>query len=71
VPTEVETRRISDDIASIVTELAHGLTHFRAGRETEALWWWQFSYLSGWGPAASAALRALHSIVAGSRLQES
>ena len=71
VPTEVETRRISDDIASIVAELAHGLTHFRAGRETEALWWWQFSYLSGWGPAASAALRALHSIVAGSRLQES
>jgi hypothetical protein len=70
VPTEVETRRISDDIASIVTELAHGLTHFRAGRETEALWWWQFSYLSGWGPAASCALRALHSIVAGSRLQE-
>ena len=71
VPTEVETRRISDDLAAIVAELAHGLTHFRAGRETEALWWWQFSYLSGWGPAASASLRALHSIVAGSRLQES
>jgi hypothetical protein len=69
VPTEVETRRISDDLAAIVAELAHGLTHFRAGRETEALWWWQFSYLSGWGPAASAALRALHSIVAGFRLQ--
>ena len=71
VPTEVETRRISDDLAAIVAELAHGLTHFRAGRETEALWWWQFSYLSGWGPAASASLRALHSIVAGSRLQQS
>lgn len=71
VPTEVETRRISDDIAAIVADLAHGLTHFRAGRETEALWWWQFSYLSGWGPAAMAALRALHSIVAGSRLQQS
>jgi Domain of unknown function (DUF5063) len=66
---ELELRRISDDIASAVSDLAHGLTHYRAGRSMEALWWWQFSYLSDWGPAVSAAVRALQSIVARSRLQ--
>ena len=65
---EVELRRISDDIAATVSDLAHGLTHFRADRVMEALWWWQFSYLTNWGPAASAAMRALQSIVARSRL---
>ncbi len=67
---ELEARRISDDIASAVSDLAHGLTHYRAGRTLEALWWWQFSYLNAWGPAASAAVRALQSIIARSRLQE-
>jgi hypothetical protein len=67
---ELETRRISDDIATAVSDLAHGLTHYRAGRTLEALWWWQFSYLTDWGPAASAAVRALQSIVARSRLHE-
>ncbi|MDX3076808.1 DUF5063 domain-containing protein [Streptomyces sp. NPDC088354] len=60
--------RISDDLADVVTDLAHGLAHFRAGRITEALWWWQFSYLSNWGPTASASLRALQSLVAHVRL---
>ncbi|HEU5428673.1 MAG TPA: DUF5063 domain-containing protein [Actinocrinis sp.] len=67
---ELERRRISDDIATAVSDLAHGLAHYRAGRTLEALWWWQFSYLTDWGPAASAAVRALQSIVARSRLQE-
>ncbi|MFD3455437.1 DUF5063 domain-containing protein [Streptomyces sp. NPDC058691] len=60
--------RISDDLADVVTDLTHGLAHFRAGRITEALWWWQFSYLSNWGPTASASLRALQSLVAHVRL---
>ncbi|MDX6347180.1 MAG: hypothetical protein QOF84_1970 [Streptomyces sp.] len=60
--------RISDDLADVVTDLAHGLAHFRDGRVTEALWWWQFSYLSNWGPTASASLRALQSLVAHVRL---
>ncbi|WP_078901825.1 DUF5063 domain-containing protein [Actinacidiphila yeochonensis] len=60
--------RISDDLAEVVADLAHGLTHFRAGRVSEALWWWQFSYLSNWGPTASASLRALQSLVAHVRL---
>ena len=48
--------------------LAHGLRHFRAGRTSEALWWWQFSYVSSWGAEASGALRALQSVVAHDRL---
>lgn len=60
--------RISDDIADVVTDLRHGMAHYRAGRISEALWWWQFSYLSNWGPTASAALRALQSLVAHVRL---
>jgi hypothetical protein len=60
--------RISDDLADVVTDLMHGMAHFRAGRVSEALWWWQFSYLSNWGPTASASLRALQSLVAHVRL---
>ncbi|NGO73629.1 DUF5063 domain-containing protein [Streptomyces boncukensis] len=60
--------RISDDIADVVTDLRHGMAHYCAGRVSEALWWWQFSYLSNWGPTASAALRALQSLVAHVRL---
>lgn len=60
--------RISDDLADVVADLAHGLTHFRAGRVSEALWWWQFSYLSNWGATASGSLRALQSLVAHVRL---
>ncbi|WP_069813767.1 DUF5063 domain-containing protein [Streptomyces sp. TP-A0874] len=56
--------RLSDDLAAIVTDLRHGMAHYRAGRVTEALWWWQFSYFSNWGPTASATLRALQSLLA-------
>jgi len=60
--------RISDDLADVVTDLSHGLAHYREGRVSEALWWWQFSYLSNWGSTASASLRALQSLVAHVRL---
>ncbi|MFV0128654.1 DUF5063 domain-containing protein [Streptomyces sp. HMX112] len=62
--------RISDSLADIVMDLRHGLAHYRAGRTTEALWWWQFSYFSNWGPTASAALRALQSLVSHVRLDQ-
>ncbi|MEV8018806.1 DUF5063 domain-containing protein [Streptomyces sp. NPDC086554] len=62
--------RISDDLADVVADLSHGLAHYRAGRTTEALWWWQFSYFSNWGSTASAALRALQSLVAHVRLNQ-
>ena len=65
---ELVANRLSDDIADIVTDLVHGLLHYRAGRSVEALWWWQFSYLSNWGSTATAVLRALHSVVSHVRL---
>jgi len=65
---EVVTNRLSDDLADIIAELMHGLQHFRAGRSDEALWWWQFSYLSNWGSTAGSVLRALHSVVSHVRL---
>lgn len=71
-PYETEAERVpyrlSDDLADVVANLVHGLAHFEAGRWMEALWWWQFSYLSNWGATASASLRALHSVVAHVRL---
>jgi Domain of unknown function (DUF5063) len=66
---EVVPARLSDDLADICSDLLHGLAHHEAGRILEALWWWQFSYLSTWGQAASAALRALQSLVAHVRLE--
>lgn len=62
--------RVSDDVADIMTDLRHGMAHYRAGRVSEALWWWQFSYFSNWGPIASAVLRALQSVVAHVRLNQ-
>jgi hypothetical protein len=62
--------RISDDLADVMADLRHGMAHYRAGRTTEALWWWQFSYFSNWGSTASAALRALQSLVAHVRLNQ-
>jgi hypothetical protein len=59
---------LSDDLASVAADLEHGLRHFERGDVTEALWWWQFSYLSSWGPRASAALRVLQSVLAHLRL---
>ena len=68
--TSVEPARgaLSDDLADIVAALEHGLAHFDCGRLSEALWWWQFSYLSQWGVRASAALRVVQTILAHLRL---
>lgn len=66
---ELVPARLSDDLADICSDLLHGLSHHLSGRTREALWWWQFSYLSTWGPAASGALRALQSLVAHVRLE--
>jgi hypothetical protein len=62
--------RISDDLTDVITDLRHGMVHYKAGRTTEALWWWQFSYFSNWGSTASATLRALQSVVAHVRLNQ-
>jgi uncharacterized protein DUF5063 len=60
--------RISDDLSGVAAALLHGLAHYKAGRQIEALWWWQFSYLSHWGSQAATTLRALQSVVAHDRL---
>ena len=67
VPELVESQ-LSDDLTSIATDLENGLRHFRSGNVEEALWWWQFSYVSSWGNLAGAALNALLSVVAHDRL---
>ncbi len=65
---EVVESQLSDDLASIATDLENGLRHYRRGDVEEALWWWQFSYVSSWGNLAGAALNALLSVVAHDRL---
>ena len=67
VPEVVESQ-LSDDLTSIATDLENGLRHYRAGDIDEALWWWQFSYVSSWGNLAGAVLNALLSIVSHDRL---
>jgi hypothetical protein len=67
-PPELVSGLVSDDLTSIAASLAHGLRHFKAGRVSEALWWWQFSYVASWGGEASATLRALQSVIAHDRL---
>lgn len=60
--------RLSDDLAAVAADLIHGLKHYEANRFSEALWWWQYSYVNHWGTHAGAALRALHAVVAHARL---
>ena len=67
VPEVVESQ-LSDDLTSIASDLENGLRHYRRGNVGEALWWWQFSYVSSWGNLAGAALNALLSVVAHDRL---
>lgn len=59
---------LSNDIVEIAAALSHGLEHYDAGRHIEALWWWQFSYLSTWGDRAASSLRVLQSVLAHLRL---
>ncbi|MGL5857947.1 MAG: DUF5063 domain-containing protein [Angustibacter sp.] len=65
---EVVPGMLSGDLAVIAADLGHGLRHFESGRVDEALWWWQFSYLSNWGAHAADALRTVQSILAHLRL---
>jgi len=65
---EVVESQLSDDLASIAADLELGMRHYRVGDVEEALWWWQFSYVSSWGALAGAAMKALLSVVAHDRL---
>ncbi len=59
---------LSNDLAEVAAALAHGLQHYESGRVSEALWWWQFSYLSSWGDSAARALSVLQSVLGHLRL---
>jgi hypothetical protein len=65
---EVARGTLSNDLAEIASALSHGLRHYDAGRLTEALWWWQFSYVSAWGDSGARALRVLLSLLGHIRL---
>jgi hypothetical protein len=65
---EIVVSQLSDDLTSIAADLENGLRHYRLGDADEALWWWQFSYVSNWGNLAGAALNALLTVVAHDRL---
>ncbi len=65
---EVVRGSLADDVVSIAADLSHGLRHHDAGASTEALWWWQFSYLSSWGERAASALRVVLTLLAHVRL---
>ncbi|WP_307844700.1 DUF5063 domain-containing protein [Actinotalea solisilvae] len=65
---EVVTSTVSGDLVLVAEALAQGLRHYEAGRVIEALWWWQYSYLSSWGDRASAVLRVLQAVLAHLRL---
>jgi hypothetical protein len=68
VSAEVATGSMSNDLAEVAAALTHGLQHFESGRVSEALWWWQFSYLSSWGDSATRALRVLQAVLGHIRL---
>ncbi|WP_454050435.1 DUF5063 domain-containing protein [Cellulomonas sp. Marseille-Q8402] len=65
---EVGAATLSGDLVSITGALVQGLRHYDHGHVLEALWWWQFSYLSSWGERASSTLRTLQTVLAHLRL---
>ncbi|ACQ78813.1 conserved hypothetical protein [Beutenbergia cavernae DSM 12333] len=68
VTAEVAVVSLSGDLVTVAQAAVQGLQHFEAGHTSEALWWWQYSYLSSWGERAAAALRALLSVLGHLRL---
>lgn len=65
---ELTTGSLANDLTLVAGCLTHGLNHYDAGRVLEALWWWQFSYLSDWGERAASALRVHQALLAHVRL---
>ena len=65
---EVGAATLSGDLVAVAGAIAQGLRHYEAGQVLEALWWWQFSYLSVWGERASSVLRVLQLMLAHLRL---
>ena len=56
------TGSLADDLVDIYLDLSRGLRLWRAGREHDAVWEWQFHFQFHWGEHATGALRALHAL---------
>ena len=65
---EVTGSTLSGELVAIAGALVQGLRHHEQGQGLEALWWWQFSYLSSWGERASSVLRVLQVVLGHLRL---
>lgn len=65
---ELEAAELSADIATVIESLTHGLQHYDNGNQIEALWWWQYSYISIWGERAASVLRVLQMMLMHIRL---
>jgi hypothetical protein len=65
---DVVDSQLSDDICAIIIDLDNGLRHYRNGNSQEALWWWQFSFVSNWGNLAGAVVNALLAVISHDRL---
>lgn len=59
VSTELTQGSLANDLTEVAAALGHGLAHYDKGRANEALWWWQYSFMSSWGERAIAGLRML------------
>jgi hypothetical protein len=68
ISADVTQGSLSNDLTEIAAALSHGLRHYEQGRVTEALWWWQFSFMSAWGDRAVSGLRMLVSMLGHIRL---
>lgn len=66
--SEVGVGLLSSDLTMLTENLTHGLQHYDQGHEIEALWWWQYAYLSNWGERGASALRVLQLLLGHLRL---
>lgn len=68
VSKELSDESLSNDVSEVAAALAHGLTHYDAGRLHDALWYWQYSFMSSWGDRAACGLRMIVSMLGHIRL---
>lgn len=59
ISTDLTQGSLANDLTEVAAALGHGLAHYDKGRTNEALWWWQYSFMSSWGERAIAGLRML------------
>lgn len=65
---EITPASLAGDIATVAQCVSQGLVHHQADHVSEALWWWQYSYLQVWGDRAASALRVVITLLGHLRL---